>query len=166
MEEGLLRPEDREMVDRGDREILGRVDREMVDRVDREMVDRVDREMVALKVRIESSSGLDTLKISLLASLAVITQRLHSVIFITTIIISIISRISIVIILTLILHSAKQGPCLMAVCEARCGRLPSAWLGRSSIPPHWSVGHFPYVGLTQFCLKYKQFFLFFVCLNR
>ena len=79
MEEGLLRPVagelepaarspvDREMVDR---EMLDRGDR-----VDRVMVDRVDREMVALKVRIESSSGLDTLKISLLASLAVITQR-------------------------------------------------------------------------------------------
>ena len=32
-----------------------------------------------------------------------------------------------------------------------------SWLGRSSVPPHWSVRHFPYVGLTQFCL---------VCLNR
>ena len=54
-------------------------------------------------------------------------------------------------------HSAIQGPYLMADCVARCARLQSPWLGRSLVPPHWSVGHFPYVGLTQFCL---------VCINR
>ena len=41
-------------------------------------------------------------------------------------------------------HSAIQGPCLMAVCDARCDRLQSSWFARSSVPPHLSVQHFPY----------------------